>query len=104
VHVAIAEVSTAQDKLKLFMAIDRTSKFAFLRLVESTGKMEATPFLRDFIEAVRYRIQTVLADNGIQFTSRRQDIYDSQLIFDGACDEHDIKHRLIKVNHPLTKG
>ena len=104
VHIDIAEVSTAEGKLRLFVAIDRTSKFAFVRLVESAGKMEAAQFLRDFIEAVPYRIHTVLTDNGVQFTSRRQDIYDSQHIFDRVCDEYDIEHRLTKVNHPWTNG
>ena len=46
-HIDIAEVSTEQGKLRLFVAIDRTSKFAFTRLVESAGKMEAAEFLRD---------------------------------------------------------
>jgi hypothetical protein len=50
------------------VAIDRTSKFAFARLVESAGKIEAAQFLRDLIEAVPYRIHTVLTDNGVQFT------------------------------------
>jgi hypothetical protein len=45
------------------VAIDRTSKFAFVRLVESAGKMEAAGFLRDLIEAVPYKIHTVLTDN-----------------------------------------
>jgi hypothetical protein len=39
-------------ELRLFAAIDRASKFAFVRLVESAGKMEAAQFLRDLIEAV----------------------------------------------------
>jgi hypothetical protein len=63
VHIDIAEVSTAEGKLRLFVAIDRISKFVFVRLVESAGKMEAAQFLRDFIEAVPYRIHTVLTDN-----------------------------------------
>ena len=103
-HIDIAEVSTAQGKLRLFVGIDRTSKFAFARLVESAGKMEAAAFLRDLIEAVPYTIHTVLTDNGIQFTSRERDIHDSQHIFDRVCDEHSIEHRLTKVNHPWTNG
>lgn len=59
------------------MAIDRTSNFALVRRMESAGKMEAAQFLRDFIEAVPYHIHTALTDNGIQFTSRQRDIYDS---------------------------
>jgi transposase InsO family protein len=103
-HIDIAEVSTEEGKLRLFVAIDRTSKFAFVRLVESAGKMEAAQFLRDLIEVVPYRIHTVLTDNGVQFTPRQQDIHDSRHIFDRVCDEHGIEHRLTKVNHPWTNG
>ena len=103
-HIDIAEVRTEQGKLWLFVAIDRTSKFAFTRIVESAGKMEAAGFLRDLVEVVPYTIHTVLTDNGIQFTSRARDIHDSQHIFDRVCDEHGIEHRLTKVNHPWTNG
>jgi transposase-like protein len=101
-HIDLAEVSTEEGKLRLFVAVDRTSKFAFALLVESAGKMEAAQFLRDLIEAVPYRIHTVLTDNGVQFTRRKQDIWDCQHIFDRVCDEHGIEPRLTKVNHPWT--
>ena len=84
------------------MAIDRTSKFAFAQLVPSAGKMEAAQFLRELIDAVPYRIHTVLTDNGIQFTPRRRDIRDRGHIFDRVCGEHEIEHRLTKVNHPWS--
>lgn len=100
VHVDIAQVSTEEGKLSLFAAIDRTSKFAFVRLVESAGKMEAAQFLRELISAVPYRIHIVLTDNGVQFTSSKRDIWDGQHIFDRLCEEHEIEHRLTKVNHP----
>jgi transposase InsO family protein len=103
-HVDIAQVSTEQGKLALFVAIDRTSKFAFAQLLPSAGKMEAARFLRDLIEAVPYHIHTVLADNGVQFTPRRQDVRDSGHIFDRVRAEHGIEHRLTKVNHPWTNG
>jgi transposase InsO family protein len=103
-HIDLAEVHTGQGKLRLFVAIDRTSKFAFARLVESAGKMEAAQFLRDLIEAVPYRIHTVLTDNGVQFTPRKQDIWDSEHVFDRVCRAHGVEHRLTKVNHPWTNG
>ena len=103
-HIDLAEVSTEEGKLRLFVAIHRTSQFAFARLVESAGQMEAAQFLRDLIEAVPYRIHTVLTDNGIPFTARKQDVWDCQHIFDRVCDEHEIEHRLTKVNHPWTNG
>src|SRR5215211_173312 len=103
-HLDLAEVSTEQGKLRLFVAVDRTSKLAFARLVASAGKMEAARFLRDLIEAVPYRIHTVLTDNGVQFTPRKQGVRDGRHTFDRVCDEHGIEHRLTKVNHPWTDG
>jgi len=39
IHIDIAEVQTAEGKLYLFVAIDRTSKFAYLELHPKAGKM-----------------------------------------------------------------
>ena len=103
-HIDIAEVQTAEGKLYLFVAIDRTSKFAFARLVPKAGKMAAAEFLRDLIEAVPYAIHTVLTDNGIQFTNRTCDHTAFHHIFDRVCDENGIEHRLTKVKHPWTNG
>jgi len=88
VHIDIAQVSTGEGKLALFVAINRTSKFAFAQLVPSAGKIEAAQFLRELIAVLPYRIHTVLTDNGFQFTPRRQHI------FDRVCGEHYIEHRL----------
>jgi len=53
-HIDIAEVQTAEGKLRLFVAIDRTSKFAFVELHREAGKMIAAQFLRNLIAAVPY--------------------------------------------------
>ena len=66
-HIDIAEVQTAQGKLYLFVGIDRTSKFAFVQLVEKASRATASAFLVALIAAVPYKIHTVLTDNGIQF-------------------------------------
>jgi len=87
-HFDIAEVGTAQGRLRLFVAIERTGRLAFARLEESAGKMEAAQFLRDLVEAVPYTTHTVLTDNGTQFTSRERDIHDSRHILDRVCGEH----------------
>ena len=86
------------------MAIDRTSKFAFVELRREAGKMIAAQFLRNLIAAVPYAIHTVLTDNSIQFTNMAHHKYAFNHIFDRVCDEHEIKHRLTKVKHPLTNG
>ncbi|GJE72723.1 IS481 family transposase ISMdi8 [Methylorubrum podarium] len=80
------------------------SKFTFASLVENAGKMEAAPFLRDMIVAILHRIDIVLTSNGIQFTNRTRDVWDSEHIFDRVCTEHKIQHQPTKVNHPWTNG
>lgn len=108
-HIDIAEVQTAEGKLYLFVAIDRTSKFAFVQLVESANRVTASAFLEAVIAAVPYKIHTVLTDNGIQFrlppryangpTAR----YVTHM-FDMRCQENGIEHRFTKINHPWTNG
>ncbi|ARW49099.1 RNA-directed DNA polymerase (plasmid) [Acetobacter pasteurianus subsp. pasteurianus] len=44
-HLDIAEVQTAEGKLYLFVAIDRTSKFAVTQLVEKADRKTAWEFL-----------------------------------------------------------
>lgn len=62
-HIDIAQVSTEQGKLHLFVAIDRTSKFAFVQLHEKATQRIAAAFLHDLVAAVPYTIHTVLTDN-----------------------------------------
>ena len=103
-HIDIAEVQTAEGKLYLFVAIDRTGKFAFTRLVEKAGKMAAAQFLRDLVAAVPYRLHTVLTDDGVQFTNHAHHTYAFHHIFDRVCDENGIEHRHTRINHPRTNG
>jgi transposase InsO family protein len=103
-HIDIAEVRTEEGKLYLFVAIDRTSKFAFVQLVAKAGKMAAAAFLRDLIKMVPYVIHIILTDNGIQFTNLAHHKYAGVHIFDRVCAEHGIDHRLTKIKHPWTNG
>jgi transposase-like protein len=66
-HMDIAEVRTGEGKLYLFVAIDRTSKFAVARLYEEATRPTACQFLEELLRVVPYRIHTLLTDNGIQF-------------------------------------
>ncbi|RCW22567.1 integrase-like protein [Ciceribacter lividus] len=117
-HVDIAEVHTAQGRLYLFVAIDRTSKFAFVQLVEKATRRIAGNFLRALAMAVPYKIHTVLTDNGTHFTDPTGDGWTPEDInamrrdnvpfrchsFELACADLDIEHRLTKPRHPWTNG
>jgi transposase-like protein len=108
-HIDIAEVQTAEGKLHLFVAIDRTSKFAFAQLVEKANRVTASAFLVSLIAAVPYKIHTILTDNGIQFrfAPRYADGPTARYMthmFDMRCRENGIEHRFTKINHPWTNG
>jgi transposase InsO family protein len=117
-HIDIAEVRTEQGKLHLFVAIDRTSKFAFAQLHERATIRVAADFLRALLQAVPYRVHTVLTDNGQQFTTPGNEASAVPLIreaidrgeifrangFELACAQSRIEHRLTKPHHPWTNG
>jgi transposase InsO family protein len=115
-HIDIAEVRTAEGKLYLLVAIDRTSKFAFVELHEKVTRQTAGDFLRRLIVAVPYKVRTVLTDNGTHFatpgntSSAAPDVKAAidagelfwARAFEYACAQNDIDHRLTKPKHPWT--
>jgi transposase-like protein len=103
-HIDITEVRTAEGKLHLFVAIDRTSKLAYVELKHIAGKVEASQFLSNLIEVIPYKIEKILTDNGIQFTNRSCDRHAMVHIFDRICMSHSMEHRVTQVNHPWTNG
>ena len=117
-HIDIAEVRTEEGKLYLFVAIDRTTKFAFIELHEKATTRVSGDFLRHLVEAVPYKVHTVLTDNGIHFTTpgaggsavpeikRAMECGERfwAHAFEYACAQLDIEHRLTKPKHPWTNG
>ena len=106
-HMDIAEVRTGEGKLYLFVAIDRTSKFAVAPLYDEATRPTACQFLEELLRVVPYRIHTLLTDNGIQFAEQprnRNTILSRPSRFDMICEANEIEHRLTKPNHPWTNG
>ncbi|MET3662824.1 transposase-like protein [Aquamicrobium ahrensii] len=68
-HIDIAEVGTEQGKLHMFVAIDRTSKCAFVELHEKATTAISREFLLRLLASISYKTHTVLTDNGVQFTT-----------------------------------
>ena len=117
-HIDIAEVRTEQGRLPLFVAIDRTSKFAFVEVHGKATQRAAADFLNALIQAVPYTIHTVLTDNGVHFTTpgnrcsaaaeirlalQRGEIFRAHA-FEFAYAKAKIDHRLTKPKHPWTNG
>ena len=117
-HIDIAEVHTEEGRLYLLVAIDRTSKFAFVELHEKATRRVAGNFLRALAAAVPYKIHTVLTDNGTHFTEpsgtawtpteikamRAEKVLFRCHSFEAACADLDVEHRLTKPRHPWTNG
>jgi len=108
-HIDIAEVRTQEGKLHLFVAIDRTSKFAFVQLHGQADRPTAVAFLEALLQTVPYRLHTILTDNGIQFADqpRNRNGWTARYRvhrFDQICNENGIEHRLTKPRHPWTDG
>ena len=53
---------TSEDKLYLFAAIDRTSKFAVARLCDEATRRTACQFLEQVLIVVPYKLHTILTD------------------------------------------
>ena len=105
-------------RLYLFVAIDRTSKFAFVEVQEKATQPVAADFLNTLIQVVPYKIHTVLTDNGVHFTTpgnrcsaaaeiglalERGELFRAYA-FEFACAKANIEHRLTKPKHPWTNG
>jgi hypothetical protein len=117
-HIDLAEVRTQEGKLYMFVAVDRTSKLAFVELHEKATTAVSRDFLLHLIEAVPYKIHTVLTDNGFQFTTPggggsavpliKEALTNGERFrahaFELACARNDIDHRTTKPKHPWTNG
>lgn len=108
-HIDIAEVQTGAGKLYLYVGIDRTSKFAFVELVDKANTATARAFLDALASAVPYKVKIVLTDYGIQFADLPKNRSGPTAMwrghpFDRGCQAHGIEHRLTKPKHPWTNG
>ena len=110
VHIDIAELRLAQGKLNMFLAIDRVSKFSYVKFRDDMGKMNGADFLRGVINAFPYKIRSVLTDNGMAFAdlpkNRNKPIHAflGMHIFGRFCNENGITYKLTKPYHPWTNG
>ena len=110
VHVDIKYLPQMPDEKArryLFVAIDRATRWVFLRIYAHQDEAAATDFLRRLHQAAPMKIQTVLTDNGSQFTDRftsKTRVPSGDHAFDRRCAELAIEHRLCPPRHPQTNG
>ena len=92
----------------LFVAIDRATRWVFIRVFKTKTAANARRFLRDLERACPIHIRTILTDNGKEFTDRlfglRKRAATGQHEFDSLCAEMGIEYRLTPPKSPQTNG
>jgi transposase InsO family protein len=92
----------------LFVAIDRATRWVFIRVFNAKTAANARRFLRDLERACPMRIRTILTDNGKEFTDRlfglRKRAATGEHEFDTLCADLGIEHRLTPPKSPRTNG
>ena len=110
VHVDIKYLPQMPDEATrryLFVAIDRATRWVFVRIYKDQSERSSADFLRRLHRAAPMKITIILTDNGSQFTDRftsRNKLPSGRHVFDQACHGYNIEHRLCPPRHPQTNG
>lgn len=111
IHVDVKYLPQMPDESErkyLFVAIDRASRWVYLDIMPNKSADSAKKFLKDLIAAFPGKITKILSDNGKEFTDRYCRTGErkptGKHVFDEACMENNIEHRLTKPRTPQTNG
>ena len=96
----------------VFVAIERTTRFAYIEIVPRRDARTITACLKHFLDSFGHEVHTILTDNGSEFTDRfavdmkgkPEGKPSGRHPFDQLCRQHGIEHRLTKPFHPQTNG
>ena len=92
----------------LFVAIDRATRWVFVRIYPAQTAANARRFLRDLARAAPMKIARLLIDNGKAFTDRLFDLRKraatGQHEFDQLCTDLGMEHRFKPPMRPQTNG
>ncbi len=110
-HIDVKYLPQMADEARrryLFVAIDRATRWVFVRIYAAKTAANARRFLRDLERAAPMKITRVLTDNGKEFTDRlfglRKRAATGNHEFDRLCAELGIEHRLSPPMRPQTNG
>jgi len=110
VHVDIKYLPQMPDETHrryLFVAIDRATRWVFVRIYADQSQASSCDFLWRLYQAAPMKITTLLTDNASQFTDRftgKTPKAAGQHAFDKRCAGLSIEHRLAPPRHPQTNG
>lgn len=104
----LPQMADEKARRYVFVAIDRATRWVFIAIKSHKTAAAARSFLNAVAKAAPFKIQTLLTDNGKEFTDRlfgkRAKDASGEHEFDALCDALDIEHRLTKPRTPKTNG
>lgn len=110
-HIDIKYLPRMPDdpqKRYLLVAIDRATRWVYMEVANDKGAQTTADFVRRLYTQCPIKIQTILTDNGKEFTDRftanGERKPTGNHAFDKICTALNIDHRLIKPKHPQTNG
>src|SRR5471032_672347 len=95
------------ERRYLFVAIDRATRWVFLRIYPDQTEASSVDFLQRLIKVSPIKIVKLLTDNGSQFTDRftsKAKAPSGNYLFDRSCVSLGIEHRLIPPRTPQMNG
>ena len=110
VHMDIKYLPQMPDESQrryLFVAIDRATRWVFMRIYADQSEVSSVDFLKRLERAAPMKIIKLLTDNGSQFTDRftsKKREPTGLHKFDVRCKALNIEHRLCPPRHPQTNG
>lgn len=111
IHIDVKYLPQMADETRrryLFVAIDRATRWVFIRVFKAKTAANARRFLGDLERACPVLIHTILTDNSKEFTDRlfglRKRAATGEHAFDTLCTALDIEHRLTPPKSPQTNG
>ena len=100
-YIDSAAVRTGTGFPQIFIAFDRTSRFAFADIFESEAVENGEIFLSRLVEATPYAITAVRTGDGASFVASVEGIPHP---FVAACDAAGIRHTVVASDDPWAIG
>ena len=104
----LPQMADETTRCYVFVAIDRATRWVFIAIKRHKTAAAARSFLNAVAKAAPFKIQTLLTDNGKEFTDRlfgqRARAASGEHEFDALCQALGIEHRLTKPKTPQTNG
>lgn len=111
VHIDLKYLPQMADETSrryVFVAIDRATRWVYIAIKRHKTAAAARSFLNAVAKAAPFKIQTVLTDNGKEFTDRLFGKHAKEASgaheFDALCEALGIEHRLTQPRTPQTNG